>query len=113
MPVDYVPLIAALSRSDKIRFYIVLARDLTIATRMIWADLHLSDAERVEQMKWVNEVQHRVINRLADLHGDYGTWTEQQVWDVIWQHLAQDRATAAHVRGALKRAYERVAPSGE
>ena len=109
---DYGRLIAALRRPAKITFYLVLARNLTLATRAIGEDPSLSDLERVEQMTWVNEVQHAVLNRLAAVQGDYATRTEQEVWDLIRQHLAQNQAAARYVSAALAHAYERVARRG-
>src|SRR5205823_3888630 len=61
---EYAEAVASLKDSDRRRFYEALASNLTVCARGIWSDEHLSDAEKVDQMKWLNEIQHRVIGKL-------------------------------------------------
>jgi hypothetical protein len=48
-----------LSEEQRLHFYEVLAHNLTVAVRGVWSDSETSDAEKVERMKWVNEVLSR------------------------------------------------------
>ena len=47
---------AKLSEEQRLHFYEVLAYNLTVAVRGVWSDNALTDAEKVERMKWVNEL---------------------------------------------------------
>jgi hypothetical protein len=49
-----------LTRLDKIRFLEALLFCFTIAGRGIWSDDRLPESEKVEGLKWLNELTHRV-----------------------------------------------------
>jgi hypothetical protein len=53
-----------LSREQLLVLYARLSFQLTITVRGIWSDDTLSDADKVNQMKWVNELQHRITQNL-------------------------------------------------
>ena len=67
MPSKFTPVISALDKQQKQHFYLALARELTITQRSIWADDQLDNSEQVDRLKWLNEIMHRVLNRLYDL----------------------------------------------
>ena len=50
---------AVLTEEQRLHFYEVLAHNLTVAIRGVWSDTSLGDVEKVERMKWINEILHR------------------------------------------------------
>ena len=34
--------------------------ELTIASRAVWSEPHLSNEQKMEGLKWLNEIQHRI-----------------------------------------------------
>ena len=64
MKFDFPTLIGALSEEERIRFYEILAHNLTVSVRAIWSDEQLTDGERVERMKWINEMRQIKRTRL-------------------------------------------------
>ena len=99
---------AALAREERIAFYLELASGLTIAQRAIWSEAALPHAEQVERLKWVNEVQHRVLGRLRVLvlFGDQGS--EEGTWGAIAQATADHPALAWVVEQEVRRSYRVV-----
>ncbi len=108
MTSTYAPIIAVLGAEPKRAFYRTLAHELTVALRAVWANQHLSPAAQVDQMKWLNEIMHRVLNRLADLDSEPHIWGEEEVWSLIRDHVAQNRAIAGLVGRAIATAYTRA-----
>ncbi len=47
MTFDYAHLVANLSEEGRIRFYELLANNLTVNVRSIWSDVNLSDAQKL------------------------------------------------------------------
>ncbi len=50
--------VEALAHSNRIHFYEVLAHNLTVVVREIWSDERLTNAEKVDQLREVNEILH-------------------------------------------------------
>ncbi len=105
MIVDYPALIEHLTRDEKLIFYGLLARNLTIANRSVWSDGDLAPTEQIERMKWLIEVTHRVLNRLTDLLQNQDNWSEKDVWDLIAHHAAQNSAVGADVGFTIEHSY--------
>jgi hypothetical protein len=53
-----------LSDEQRLHYYEVLAHNLTVAMRCIWSDEQIGDAEKVDRMKWVNEILHSVTAKV-------------------------------------------------
>ncbi len=108
MKFDYMRDIEALNREEKINFYLAFANRLTTANRIIWSDADLSLTDQVEGMKWLNEVMHRVLNRLDDLLRQDDSFTDADVWSLIKQHVSQNKAIGGDVRFAIEQSYNWV-----
>lgn len=93
---------AGLSDGQRLHFYEVLAHNLTVEVRGIWSDEALSDAEKVDRMRWVNEVLHRVTARVWGLRLGNDQWSEE----TFGRFLASFVDEHPGIRGALSRAVE-------
>ena len=65
MDFDYIKLIGELSDEERLKFYECLAHNLTVSARAIWSNEGLTDGEKVERLKWLNEIMHRVTMKSA------------------------------------------------
>ena len=59
------------------------AHNLTISVRGIWSDEHLSDSEKLESLKWLNEIMHRVVRKPALLRINKDEMSESDSWEGI------------------------------
>ncbi len=57
-------------------FYELLANNLTVAIRGVWSDEGVSTGERLDRIKWINEILHRVTAKIRCLSLNTHEWTE-------------------------------------
>jgi hypothetical protein len=100
---------AKLSDEQRLHFYEVLAHNLTVAIRGIWSDERVSDAEKVERMKWVNEILHRVTAKVYVLRLRTHEWTEEDFESLILGYIASHPEIASEVGWAVRFSYRAVA----
>jgi hypothetical protein len=98
-----------LSDEQRLHYYEVLAQNLTIAIRGIWSDQQISDAEKVDRMKWVNEILHRVTAKVYVLRLKTHEWTEEDFESLILEYVASHPGIAEEVGKAVRRSYRTVA----
>jgi hypothetical protein len=63
---SYLNEMESLTEEERLAFYEHLAHNLTIAARDVWSSDDLP-ADKVEQLKWLNEIQHRVTAKISVL----------------------------------------------
>lgn len=103
--------IGKLSTEQRLHFYEVLAHNLTVSMRGIWSDPSCGDAEKVEQMKWVNEILHSVTAKVYVLRLKTHEWTEADFEDLILESIQLHPHIASHIGSAIQHTYKIV--SGE
>jgi len=108
---DYVKDIGALTLEQKRRFYVLFGHNLTVSVRAIWSDDTLSDSDKVEGMKWINEIMHHLIFRIEELHTitklAVDSWTEEDFGKTIQHWVSQNyEIVAGHVGWAIKASYD-------
>jgi hypothetical protein len=86
-----------------------LAHDLTVATRSIWSTGSLPDAEKVDRMKWLNEILHRVTAKTACLRRHTHEWTEHDFGSMVHDYIAENQAIGPLVNHSLWRCLELAA----
>jgi len=99
---------AELSQEDRLHFYEVLAHNLTVAIRGVWSDESISDAEKVDRMKWVNEILHRVTAKVYVLRLKTHEWTETDFEQLILEYVAAHPRIASEVASAVRSSYRTV-----
>ncbi|HMV99726.1 MAG TPA: hypothetical protein PL157_11535 [Acidobacteriota bacterium] len=109
MPFDYVTRIGTLAAEDRLRFYELFAHNLTIGIRVIWSEPAMTDSEKLDQIKWINEILHQVISKAFHLRVNQNTRTESDTWDTIQHWISQNPAIGGHVRIAIRFSYNNVA----
>ena len=110
MEFDYATRIGGLTDERRLHFYELLAHNLTVAVRAVWSDESLGDAEKVDRMKWINEILHRVTAKVRVLRLKTHEWTEADFAADVRHWVSQNRAIAGDVGWAIKSSYRTAAP---
>ena len=111
MSFDFPNLVGGLSDEERISFYEILAHNLTISARGIWSDEHLTDSQKLDCLKSLNEIMHRVVMKTALLRAQKNQWSEDDSWEVIKHWVALSPEMVRHVEWALKTSYETLRTS--
>jgi len=103
---DFVNDVGALSPERLLRFYEVLSHNLTVSVRAVWSDDLLSDSEKVERMKWLNEIMHRLTTKTSALRLNKNDFSEADTWAMIEHYASLCPGIAAEVATATIRSYQ-------
>jgi hypothetical protein len=104
----FAELIESLTTEQRLHFYEVLAHNLTVAVRGIWSDAASGDADKVERMKWVNEVLHRVTAKVCVLRRKTHEWTEADFEDMLLGYIQSHPGIASDIESAMQNSYRTV-----
>lgn len=108
MSFEYAPSIDSLRPEQRLHFYEVLAHNLTISIRGIWSDAAITDAEKLDQIKWINEIMHCIIQKIYHLRLNRNTRSESDTWQEIKHCVSQNRAIGGEVTAAIMFSYNCV-----
>ena len=89
-------------------FYELFAHRLTIIIRGFWDDPDSNDALKIEQMKWVNEIQHRVTSKIRVERLQLHDWPESDFINMISRYVKQCPSISGDVAWCIKTSYEKV-----
>ena len=99
---DYADAVSAFDERHRRLFYETLAMNLTVSARAVWSDEALSDSEKVDQLKWLNEILHRVIGKLRTPR----SWPDAEFFSGVLQaRVNESPAIAGHVDWAVKQSF--------
>lgn len=109
---DYAKNIGELTLEQKRTFYVLLGHNLTVSVRAICHNENYSDTEKIIGMREINEIMHRLIFRVEELHKITDvledSWTEEDFWSLIQHHCSANyNMLAGNVSWAIKSSYER------
>jgi hypothetical protein len=105
---DYAKRIGELPHEQRLHFYEVLAHNLTVAVRCVWSDERISDAGKVDQLKWINEILHRVTAKVYVLRLRTHEWTETDFADIIRDYIKLNPVIAGLVGWAVTSTYKSI-----
>ena len=108
MSFDYTEKVDELTPEQRLRFYEQLAFSLTISMRATWSNIELSDAEKVDRMKCINEIMHRVTAKISVTRLNTREWTDSDIWEMIKGFIAQNHGIRGDVTFAVISSYEHV-----
>ena len=97
--------LSELTAEQRIYFYESLAYHLTISVRAIWSDSELSVEEQMECVKWINEIQHGVLQLMQHLRLGTNEYDDDAVLGTIKHWVGQSKCDAINgvVGSALMR----------
>ncbi|WP_217492892.1 hypothetical protein [Pseudoalteromonas sp. BMB] len=93
-------------------FYELLAHRLTIAVRDFWSDESTSDKTKISQMKWLNEILHRVTSKIRVVRLQLHEWSEEDFNQMIIHYVKQEPSISSMVAWAIESAYKVVSNNG-
>jgi hypothetical protein len=99
---------AVLTEEQRLLFYEVLAHNLTVAIRCVWSDGSISDAEKVERIKWINEILHRATAKVYVLRLKTHEWTEEDFGSLIRGYADSHEGIKEVVLAAVNRTYQTI-----
>ena len=103
---NYPEAIGALNAKQRICFYELFAHFLTVSMRGILFFEGVPDPERVERAKWINEIAHRITNKVYIMRKEPEVkWTDEEIWQIIQMNTAKHPATEADVNIAIEMSY--------
>jgi hypothetical protein len=102
---DLLKYVKQLDSAKKLEFYDRLGFNLTIAVRSIWSNPVTSDKEKIEAIKIVNELSHRVFNWMWKLRDGDQTFEDSNCFSVIEDYARQNREAAGEIAEAFKSSY--------
>ena len=111
MAFDYPDSIDSMAHNERLLFYELFAHNLTVIIRGIWSDESITDAEKVDRMKWVNEILHRVTSKIRVLRQNEHEWSEEDFWEGIQHWVSQNSAIEPLVNDAVSWSYKSVMDS--
>ena len=108
---DYVKDIGALSLEQKREFYVLWGHNLTVSVRAICWNEEYSDKDKVAGMGAINEIMHRLIFRVQELHKisslEDDSWIEEDFWSLIKHHCSEvSKELVAEIGRAIKTSYK-------
>jgi hypothetical protein len=90
-------------------FYESLAHNLTVSARLVWSNDDTSDSEKLDQLKWLNEIQHRVTSKIQVERTKRHEWPELEFIEMANHYVKLCPAISGMVAGAISKSYEHVA----
>jgi hypothetical protein len=102
MSFNYSQEISSLIGEERLHFYELLAHNLTVSIRGIWLDKNISDTEKVDRIKLVNEILHRVTNKIWVLRLNTHEWTEEDTWQMINAYISDNENIRGEILFAIK-----------
>ncbi len=101
MSFDYPQEISSLSDEERLHFYELLSHNLTVSIRGIWIDENISDTEKVERIKLVNEILHRVTSKVWVLRLKTHEWTEEDTWEMMNEYISDNENIRVEILFAI------------
>lgn len=108
MAISHLQSVGHLSPDQKIALYLTFLHSLTILVRDIWSDPDLLPIEQIEQIKWTNEIAHRIINRLHSLHKKMDITGDEEVWNLVIHHASQSPGLRPAIETIMTESYELI-----
>ena len=100
-----------MDQENKITFYELFAHNLTVSVRVFWSNDESSDSMKVEQMKWLNEIMHRVTSKIRSERLGLREWPEEQFIKMVRKYIDNCPSIAADIAWCINRAYESIRES--
>ncbi|XCN72272.1 MAG: hypothetical protein Q3M24_18500 [Candidatus Electrothrix aestuarii] len=102
---QFIEIISGLSKDSKLLFYEEMSHCLTVCIRSIWSNNDLAEKQIIDQIKWVNEIQHRVTSKISVDRQGLHEWTESDFIDMVKHYVDLCPAIRDEVAYAINTAY--------
>jgi hypothetical protein len=106
VPFDYAKEISSLSEEQRLLYYELLAHNLTVSIRGVWLDETISDAEKLDRIKLINEILHRITSKIRILRLNEHEWTEEDTWVMIDEYISDNEGIRGEIYFAINQSYQ-------
>ncbi|RPD43411.1 hypothetical protein [Paracnuella aquatica] len=89
--------LSTLANPDKVRFLEELLFYFTISSRGIWSDEKVSEFEKVEAFKWLNELCHRIWNIKFELQREESNDSITRLYENMKFYREQSELLRVHL----------------
>ena len=103
---EYSDYIGNFSHDQKVYFYETLAHNLTVAARSIWSNPESTCEEIVQQLKMLNEIQHRVTSKIKVERLNLHEWPESEFIEMISNYVKRSPNIGGDVAWAIQTSYK-------
>jgi hypothetical protein len=89
----------------RIRFYEILAHELTIGIRYI-CSLSINPEEKVDRLTWINEIMHRVVTKIYCERTKSREWSDTDFEEMVRHWVNQNLQIKDTVNNAINNSYK-------
>ena len=97
--------ISSFNDEERLHFYELFAHNLTVSIRGIWSDENISETEKLDRIKLVNEILHKVTNKIWVLRLNTHKWTEEDFWQMMNEYTSDNESIRGEILFAIKRSF--------
>ncbi len=97
-----------LSEEQKLHFYELFAHNMTIVIRGLLSETEIGDSEKVELMKWANEVLHRITAKVWVLRLKPHEWIESDFSKMLEEYKRMHPGISGAIDEAMQWSYQSV-----
>jgi hypothetical protein len=81
---------------------------LTISVRDFWSNTETSDSLKIEQMKWLNEIMHRVTSKIRNERLNLQKWSEESFIIMVRKYIDKCPTIASNIAWSINSSYDKV-----
>jgi hypothetical protein len=108
MQLNYEERMRTLSDEQKLHFYELFAHNMTVAIRGFWSETKICNSEKVERMKWANEVLHQITAKVWVLRLKTHEWTESDFDKMLGEYKQIHPGISGAIDAAVEWSYQSV-----
>jgi hypothetical protein len=103
---NFEEMMKTLSDEQKLHFYELFAHNMTVGIRGIWSEADIGDSEKVELMKWANEVLHHITAKVWVLRLKTHVWTESDFGKMLEEYKQMHPGISGAIDAAMQWSYQ-------
>lgn len=105
---DYAHVLSLFTKDETLLFYEKLAHELTVAIRGFWSHPEHSDAQKIEELKWTNEIMHRVTSQIHSIRMGIHSESEVHFFEGVLHWIQHCPSMQEGINEALFRAFNQT-----
>ena len=106
MSKKYLKRISLLNDNEKIKFYELLTHKLTVSIRAIIYNKETSSKEKLDQVKWLNEIIHELVQRTSHLRLGCNSRTDEEFYKNTKHWIQQNKSIHSDVSWAFTSSFD-------
>jgi len=100
--------VSILTNDERLRFYEIFARRLTLSIRLVCATGQNDSQTALEQVKYLNEIMHRVIAKAVGERLGHQGWSDTDFETMVQAFVNRDPSIEWFVNECIESSFEEV-----